>query len=102
MEYFCSWQQPRQDVRDERSRNVEILLVGPSVTSAAPQMGEEGLLCLQCNQGQGYQWCDPRFSNLTLYHGKKKKSKCGNPACSAMEGRLRIVVDQMINPESNK
>ena len=28
--------------------NVEILLVGPSVTPAAPQIGEEGLLRLQC------------------------------------------------------
>ena len=51
-------------------------------------MGEEGLLCLQCNQGQGYQWCDLRFSNLTLYHGKKKNKQVWQPCLQCNGGQV--------------
>ena len=39
-------QQSRQDVSDKGPRNVEVLLVGAPVPSAAPEVREEGLLCL--------------------------------------------------------
>ena len=42
--------------------------------------------------------------DITIWHNffTMLTRKYGNPACRAIEGRLRIVVDHMINPESNK
>ena len=63
------WQQSRQDISDEGPSNVEILLVGTSVTSATAQMGEEGLLRLLRKRSKSSLLVKPcEFKKLEYFH----------------------------------